>query len=329
MDLTPSEQLLTAAEIQRLVKLFVRAGVTKLRFTGGEPTVRKDLLDIIAAAGSLRSEGLDAICLTTNGIVLGRKLPALIEAGLTHVNISLDTLDEMKFQIMTRRMGGKQVRNAIQDAVHYSEAFWTLKAERDAAAAAAVATTTGDSTTPSQFSSSSASSSSASSPAASSLSASAPSSSSSPPSAFLPGLRSVKLNCVMMKALNDMELLDFVELTRDQNLEVRFIEYMPFDGNRWTDQKFFSYKEMIERIQAKYPGLHKLPTEKNETAKTYAIPGFKGRLGFITSMTEHFCSSCNRLRMTADGNLKVCLFGNEEISLRDAMRKGKTDEELA
>jgi cyclic pyranopterin phosphate synthase len=123
--------------------------------------------------------------------------------------------------------------------------------------------------------------------------------------------------------------LDFVEMTRDNDLEVRFIEYMPFDGNRWSDTKFLSYSDMLALIRTRYPTIGRADVEANETAKTYAVPGFAGRVGFISSMSDHFCATCNRLRITADGNLKVCLFGAQEVSLRDAIRQGKSDEELA
>ena len=274
VDLTPTDSLLSTPEIKQLVNHFVSHGVTKLRFTGGEPTVRKDLLDLVSHAGSLRSRGLKQVCLTTNGLVLSRKLPALIQAGLTHVNISLDTLDEHKFTLMTRRNGGKQVRQAIMDAVQAVQPL-------------------------------------------------------TPENADQPGLRSVKINCVIMRGLNDSEILDFVELTRDHNLEVRFIEYMPFDGNRWSDKKFYSYADMLSLIRSRYPSFHRQAIELNETAKTWAVEGHRGRVGFITSMSDHFCSTCNRLRITADGNLKVCLFGPQEVSLRDAMRGGMKEEDLS
>jgi len=261
VDLTPKEQLLTTDEIHRLAALFVKAGVTKIRFTGGEPTVRSDLREIITATDALRPLGLETIAMTSNGIVLARRLPELVEAGLNVLNISLDTLDPYKFAIITRRNGYSKVMEAIDVALG------------------------------------------------------------------LP-LKAVKLNCVVMRKVNDVELEGFVELTRDRPLDVRFIEYMPFEGNRWSDSKFVPYSEMLEKIKAKFP-LERLEDEPNHTAKAWRVPGYKGRLGFITSMSEHFCSTCNRIRLTADGNLKVCLFGASEVSLRDAMRQGATDEELS
>ncbi|KAH0518615.1 Molybdenum cofactor biosynthesis protein 1 [Microtus ochrogaster] len=142
------------------------------------------------------------------------------------------------------------------------------------------------------------------------------------------GYKPVKVNCVVMRGLNEDELLDFVALTEALPLDVRFIEYMPFDGNKWNFRKMVSYKEMLDTIRQQWPGLEKLPEEDSSTAKAFKIPGFQGQISFITSMSEHFCGTCNRLRITADGNLKVCLFGNSEVSLRDHLRGGASEEEL-
>ncbi|XP_043997839.1 molybdenum cofactor biosynthesis protein 1 isoform X2 [Gambusia affinis] len=142
------------------------------------------------------------------------------------------------------------------------------------------------------------------------------------------GYNPVKINCVVMRGLNEDELLDFVRLTEKKPLEVRFIEYMPFDGNKWNFKKMVSYQEMLDQIRQQWPNLERLQSGPADTAKTFKVPGFKGQLGFITSMSDNFCGSCNRLRITADGNLKVCLFGNSEVSLRDILRSGASDEEL-
>jgi len=260
VTLTPKDELLTKDEIIQIAKLFVENGVTKIRFTGGEPTVRKDLDEVIRRTGELRSIGLQTIGMTTNGIVLNRYLPKLKAYGLSHLNISLDTLDPLKFQLVTRRPGHERVLSAIQQAIDL-------------------------------------------------------------------GFEQVKVNCVVMRGLNENELIDFVGWTEHKDIEIRFIEYMPFDGNKWSDKKMYSYAQMLETIKTKYP-LERLQGELNDTSKTWHVPGFKGRVGFITSMSEHFCNTCNRLRITADGNLKVCLFGATEVSLRDALRQGCTQEEL-
>ncbi|XP_068865914.1 molybdenum cofactor biosynthesis protein 1 isoform X2 [Aphelocoma coerulescens] len=142
------------------------------------------------------------------------------------------------------------------------------------------------------------------------------------------GYHPVKVNCVVMRGFNEDEVLDFVDFTKDLPLDVRFIEYMPFDGNKWNFKKMVSYKEMLDTIKQRWPELEKLPCETSSTAKSYKVPHFQGQISFITSMSEHFCGSCNRLRITADGNLKVCLFGNSEVSLRDHLRSGASEEQL-
>ncbi|XP_067311043.1 molybdenum cofactor biosynthesis protein 1 isoform X2 [Pseudorasbora parva] len=142
------------------------------------------------------------------------------------------------------------------------------------------------------------------------------------------GYDPVKVNCVVMRGLNEDELIDFVSLTERKPLDVRFIEYMPFDGNRWNFKMMVSFQEMLDRIKQKWPNLEPVPGEETDTAKAFRVPGFRGQLGFITSMSDNFCGSCNRLRITADGNLKVCLFGNSEVSLRDFLRSGAPEEEL-
>ncbi|KAL2099406.1 hypothetical protein ACEWY4_005886 [Coilia grayii] len=142
------------------------------------------------------------------------------------------------------------------------------------------------------------------------------------------GYNPVKVNCVVMRGLNEDEIQNFVALTKNMPLEVRFIEYMPFDGNRWNFKKMVSYQEMLDHIKQEWPNLERLPGAEADTVKLYKVPGFQGQIGFITSMSDNFCGSCNRLRITADGNLKVCLFGNSEVSLRDQLRSGATDEEL-
>lgn len=262
---SPPPDLLTTPEIFLLSSLFVSQGVTKIRLTGGEPTVRRDILPLMHQIGSLRPQGLRELCLTTNGISLHRKLDSMVEAGLTGINLSLDTLDPWQFQIMTRRKGFEAVMKSIERILKMNELGAGLK---------------------------------------------------------------LKINCVVMRGMNEREIIPFVELGREKDLEVRFIEYMPFDGNKWSQGKMLSYKEMLEMIREKYPGLRKVQDHKNDTSKTYEIPGFVGKIGFITSMTHNFCGSCNRLRITSDGNLKVCLFGNAEVSLRDILRKSNNGEPI-
>lgn len=147
-------------------------------------------------------------------------------------------------------------------------------------------------------------------------------------SAIEHGFNPVKVNVVVMRGFNDDELTNFVEFTKEKPIEVRFIEYMPFDDNGWKDNKLVPYSEMLDVIRRKFPNLQRQMDGPNETSKTYWVPGYVGKVGFITSMSQHFCGGCNRLRITADGNLKVCLFGPNEVSLRDAMRSGATNDQI-
>ncbi|CAJ1958333.1 unnamed protein product [Sphenostylis stenocarpa] len=259
VELTPNPQLLTKTEILRLANLFVSSGVTKIRLTGGEPTVRKDIEDICLELSNLK--GLRTLSMTTNGIALARKLLKLKDCGLTSVNISLDTLVPAKFEFMTRRKGHEKVMNSINTAIDL-------------------------------------------------------------------GYNPVKVNCVVMRGFNDDEICDFVELTREKPIDVRFIEFMPFDGNVWNVKKLVPYSEMLDTVMKRFSSLKRVKDHPTDTAKNFTIDGHEGRVSFITSMTEHFCAGCNRLRLLADGNFKVCLFGPSEVSLRDPMRGGAEDHEL-
>ncbi|DAZ93161.1 TPA: hypothetical protein N0F65_005511 [Lagenidium giganteum] len=253
VDLQPSDDLLSTPEILRLAGLFADAGVDRIRLTGGEPLLRRDIVELVAQLRAI--PGIKSIGITTNGIVLQRKLEALKKAGVDRLNISLDTLQPDKFARITRRQGFERVMDAIHEAARL-------------------------------------------------------------------GFEPLKINCVVMREVNLDEIVAFVEMTKELPVDVRFIEWMPFDSNRWNDETFVSYKEMMALITEKFADVEKLEDGPNDTSKAFRIPGFRGQFGFITSMSEHFCSSCNRLRLTADGNLKVCLFGNSEVSLRDAMRHG-------
>ncbi|CAL8090139.1 unnamed protein product [Orchesella dallaii] len=260
VPLTPSNKLLSAAEIIRVAKIFVSQGVDKVRITGGEPLLRKDLPRIIE---QLSEMNLKSIGITTNGILLARLMPELIASGVSAINVSLDTLKPEKFEKISRRPPSAWFK--VWKAIEMAD---------------------------------------------------------------LMGYYPLKLNCVVQGGINEDEICDFVALTKDRQLDVRFIEYMPFSGNKWDVAKMVSYQEMVKAIQQKYPDFQKLEDPHNHTAKAFRIPGHLGQVGFITSMSEHFCGGCNRLRITADGNLKVCLFGNAEVSLRDAMRSGVSDEML-
>lgn len=256
VELQPQSHLLTNSEIIRLATWFVENGVSKLRLTGGEPLLRKDLIPLIE---NLNNLGLEQIGMTTNGVTLSKYLPDLVTAGMTHVNISLDSLQPEKFARLTRRPKNYHTRvmQAIEDCAK-----------------------------------------------------------------LLPNR--TKVNCVVLPDNLD-EIQDFCEMTRDLPVDIRFIEYMPFNENKWDTKGFVSYHEMQEQID----GLQRLEDGPNDTTKWWSLSGDSlGRIGFITSMSEHFCGSCNRLRITADGQLKVCLFGHTEVSLRDLLRQGGSDELL-
>lgn len=142
------------------------------------------------------------------------------------------------------------------------------------------------------------------------------------------GFTPLKLNCVVMDGVNQDEILDFVELTRDRPLNVRFIEFMPFDSNGWNKGTLYPYRKMREDIEARYE-LDPIVTEPSAVAKDFRVPGYAGMVSFVTSMTEDFCGGCNRLRLTSEGALKPCLFSPIEVSLRDPMRAGASDDQLA
>lgn len=264
VDLTPAPHLLRRDEIARLARLFVAEGVTKIRLTGGEPLLRPDAVAVAEDLGGI--DGLETLALTTNGLLLPKRLPALKAAGLTHLTVSLDTLRPDRFERLTRRRGFEIVLGAVERALAEGYAVGTA--------------------------------------------------------------RPLKLNCVVLRGVNDDELADFVALTEAWPVEVRFIEFMPFTGNGWEDGRLVPFAEMLDRLRARYP-LEPLNDGPHATARTYRVPGFRGRVGFIASMTAPFCAGCNRLRLTADGALNVCLFGRAEVSLRDALRAGASDAEVA
>lgn len=259
VDLKPKSHILSFEEILRLAGLLVAHGVTKIRLTGGEPLIRKELVQLVERLKAL--EGLRELTITTNGLLLPRKLDELQQAGVTGFNISLDTLRVDRFEDITRRPGLETVLEAIHRTV-------------DA------------------------------------------------------GYDPVKVNCVVIRGFNEDELADFVAMTESLPLEIRFIEYMPFDGNTWNTDAFLPYREMVDRIRERYPAFARHEEDDSETAKLWRVPGFRGSVGFISSMSDHFCAGCNRIRITADGQLKVCLFGAQEVNLRDLMRDGITDAAL-
>jgi len=260
VNLQPAANILASEEILMIVRLFANLGVDKIRLTGGEPTIRKDIVDIVADISALGS--VKMIGITTNGINLRHKIVDLKNAGITHINISLDTLNSNKFSRITRRSGLSHVLSSIEAALSHGY-----------------------------------------------------------------GNR-LKINVVVMRGINDDELSSFVSLTQESQIDVRFIEWMPFSKNNWNDKTFVSYTEMLSTIRQCFPNIHRLQDGPNDTSKWWQIPGHSGRVAFITSMSDNFCGSCNRLRLTADGHLKTCLFGNGELNLRDMIRAGTAEHEI-
>ncbi|KAF8753803.1 Molybdenum cofactor biosynthesis prote [Rhizoctonia solani] len=277
--LSPSGNILTNDEVVRLARIFVQHGVNKIRITGGEPTLRRGLSELIQ---ELRGLGVKQIGMTSNGIALWKKLPELVHSGLTHLNLSLDTLDPNKFERMTLRRGHDKVLKSLHTALALHE-----------------------------------------------------SSPNPVPNYSGPRLHSVKLNTVLIRDTNDSEIARFLALTRFNPLSVRFIEFMPFAGNHWDANAVVTASELLQRARdlvrggwfddntsriRRFNGIISLPREPTDTARTYRIQGFTGTFGFISSMSDDFCAGCNRLRITADGNLKPCLFDQKETPLRDLLR---------
>lgn len=252
------DQLLSFEEIIRISRVFAQMGVDKIRLTGGEPMVRKNLDVLIEQLALI--DGIKTIAMTTNATLLKPVAKHLKSIGLNALNISLDTFKEERFFAITRRDDFQNVIDGITEA---------LAAD----------------------------------------------------------FESLKLNMVVMSGVNDDEIIDFVDFVKDKRMNVRFIEYMPFKDNLWNVDKVVTFQEMSDRIQQKYK-LYPLEVEPSAVAKDFGIEGHSGTVSFISSMSDSFCGTCNRLRLTSDGSIKSCLFYPAETSLRDALRKGITDQTL-
>jgi cyclic pyranopterin phosphate synthase len=253
------KEILTFEEIARLANLFVQLGVDKLRLTGGEPLLRRDLEKLISKLSSLN--GLEDLCLTTNGSLLAEKVSALKSAGLRRINVSLDTLNSEKFARIRRR----------GDLAKVLEGLFAAKRC---------------------------------------------------------GLHPIKINAVIERGVNDDNIIDLVEFSRKNGFAIRFIEYMDVgNSNNWTSEKLVSKKEILEIIDARYP-LREVGRDKGSAPSVdyQFIDG--GDLGVIASVTEPFCSSCSRARLTADGKLVTCLFSATGHDLKKLLRNGATDEEI-
>ena len=254
------KEILSFEEIARLATLFVRLGVEKIRLTGGEPLVRRNLDRLVANLSAI--EGLKDLCLTTNGSLLAEKIEPLKRAGLKRVNISLDTLDPEKFRRLTKRGDLSKVLEGIFAAQDH-------------------------------------------------------------------GLHPIKLNAVIERGVNDDGILDLVEFSRQHGFAIRFIEYMDVgNSNNWTSEKLVSKKEILDRISSRFP-LRKLGRDQGSAPSVdYEFLDGRGDLGVIASVTEPFCSTCTRARLTADGKLVTCLFSHVGHDIKTLLRSGVSDEGL-
>jgi len=254
----PKGEILTFDEIERVAQVFARLGVTKIRLTGGEPLVRKNLPELVGRLASIG--GIRTVAMTTNGVLLKAHMKELKQAGLRSINVSLDTLRPERFEKIALRS-------------HYDDVLAGIAAALDE------------------------------------------------------GFTPIKLNIVVMGGVNDDEILDFVELTKERPINVRFIEFMPFRSNQWSAGTFVSYAAMKSSIERHYE-LMPDGMRDGAVARDFRIVGFAGSVSFITSMSDHFCDSCNRFRLTADGSIKSCLFHHAEVTLRAALRGGASKEVL-
>lgn len=257
------EKVLTFDEIARLARLFVHMGIRNIRLTGGEPTVRAGLPDLVRMLKPLEAEGLESLSVTTNGFRLKEMAGALAEAGLTRINVSLDSLVREKFHRITRRDCLDKVLEGLEELERH------------------------------------------------------------------PTIRPIKVNAVAMRGFTEDEVIPFAELARRKGYVVRFIEFMPLDADgNWKREQVLAGREIHDMIHAWKP-LERVQVEASSTSRVYRFADGIGEVGFINPVSEPFCSSCDRLRLTADGQIRTCLFSLEEWDLRAPMRSGAPDEALA
>ena len=263
LDWLPRPELLTDDEVVRLVRIGVtRLGITEVRFTGGEPLLRRELPGIVARTAALRPR--PEISLTTNGIGLDRLAGPLAGAGLDRVNVSLDTLRPAVFKELARR-------DRLEDVL------------RGLAAAAAT------------------------------------------------GLAPVKVNAVLMRGVNDGEAPALLRFCLEHGYQLRFIEQMPLDAQHgWRRENMVTAGEILDCLSAEFTLTPDDPAARGSApAEAFLVDGGPARVGVIGSVTRPFCGACDRVRLTADGQVRNCLFAQEESNLRDPMRAGASDEELA
>ncbi len=252
------QEILRYEEIIRLAKIFAKMGVSRLRITGGEPLVRKDVVTLVEKLRKI--PGLESVPMTSNGTLLSQFAEPLRKAGITQLNVSLDTLDRDKYRSITRF-------DRLPDVID------GIRAAREVG---------------------------------------------------LP----VRINVVPVRGWNDGELLDFAEFGRAERLTIRFIEFMPFNNNRWERDKFIPTEELKAIIGRRYPLFPEGRDYPSAPAEYFHTKDKRGRFGFITSVSGSFCRACNRLRLTAEGRIKPCLHSDEEIDLRGPLREGALDDEL-
>lgn len=246
----PAAPKMSADEIVEIAAVFIKAGVKKIRLTGGEPLVRKDAKFIIERLAAFPVE----LAITTNGVFVHEYAPLFIKTGLKSINISLDSLDREKFFSIT---GRDEFHTVISNINLLLELGFHLK-----------------------------------------------------------------INVVIKKGVNEGEINDFIEWTRDRHVHVRFIEFMPFSGNHWNQTEVFSHQQILHSISPDFQ-FHRIPTHQNDTAKPYYISGHTGTFSVISTMSEPFCGGCNRMRLTADGKMKNCLFSTTETDLLKPFREGQ------
>ena len=260
MQFLPRPELLTSDELLLVVRAAAAAGFQKIRLTGGEPTLRPDLVELVRAIKA--TPGISHIAMTTNALRLGKLAQPLKDAGLDRVNASIDTLDPQKFRQMTR--GGKL------------EMVWDGIAEADRV-----------------------------------------------------GLHPIKLNAVVVRGLNDDEVPQLAALTLRYPWEMRFIEVMPLTGvAAVAEDGVVKSEELIAQLEAIHGPLESLGLAPSDSARRFRIPGAKGKLGFISSVSDPFCATCNRMRLTADGRLHLCLLRDDEVDLRAAIRGGASQDQI-
>jgi cyclic pyranopterin phosphate synthase len=254
----PREQLLTDDELVRLVRVFVRLGVHKIRLTGGEPLLRPGFSSLVERIAA--EPRIDDLALTTNGILLPRQAEALRAAGLGRITVSLDSLDEDAFQALSGHRGSVA---EVLDGIAAAEAA---------------------------------------------------------------GFRSLKINSVVQRGVNDGGVEDMVDHFRGSGHVLRFIEFMDVGNlNHWNREQVVPSAELLARIHARWPLRALAPSAPGETARRYAFEDGQGEIGFIASITQPFCGDCTRARVTADGNFYTCLFAHRGVALRPLLRQGGDD----